>query len=98
MATKTILATFDPQVAKILPNKFQDYRPFRSGEDAQTDFQNGSQGGHLGFQIGTILAIVLIYKSPRRFQVSSQLAQGCRRSRLSKQIVEMARRTMQDAH
>ena len=32
-------------------------------EAKKIDFQDGGHGGHLGFPIGTILAI-LIYKSP----------------------------------
>ena len=36
----------------------QDNRPFVSGEEAKKlDFQDGGHGGHLGFPIGTILAI-----------------------------------------
>ena len=45
----------------MLPTKFQVNWPFSSGEEAKIDFQDG---GHLGFLIGTIFAI-LIYKSPR---------------------------------
>ena len=108
------------------------------------DFQDGGHGGHLGFPIGTILAIFvlqviplllfiplfLFYKSSRYFcftshplplgiwvglrfvfvalpglfsylfsyQVSSQLAQGCRRSRLLKQLLTLhdGRRTTDD--
>ena len=111
------------------------------------DFQDCRHGGHLGFPIGTILAI-LIYMSPwwflasfksiglsvqekkrkidfsrwrpwrpswisdrkdfsyfwstchpdASYQVSSQLAQGCRRSRLLKQLLTPhdGRRTMHD--
>ena len=89
------------------------------------DFQDGPHGGHLGFPIGTILAIFdlqvtpmlpsnfgvnwplgsreeaknrfsrwwpfllfFIYKSPWcSYQVLSQVAQGCRRSRLLKQLL-----------
>ena len=45
------------------------------------DFQDG---GHLGFPIGKILAIFFLATSHPHasYQVSSQLAQGCRRSRL----------------
>ena len=39
----------------MLPIKFQDNRPFVSGEKVKTDFQDGSNGSHLGFPIGTIL-------------------------------------------
>ena len=43
------------------------------------DFQDG---GHLGFPIETILAISVLQVTPdASYQVSSQLAQGCRRSK-----------------
>ena len=48
---------FDPQVALILPTEFQAKWAFGSGEKVQNDFQNGDQGSHLGFMIGTILSI-----------------------------------------
>ena len=53
-----ILATFDLQVTLMLPTKFGVNWPFGSGEEAKKlDFQDGCHGGHLGFPIGTILAI-----------------------------------------
>ena len=78
------------------------------------DFQDGRYGGHLGFPIGTILAIFELHVTPMlpskfgvnwpfgsrekakidfqdghlaSYQVSSQLAQGCTRSRLLKQLL-----------
>ena len=41
----------------MLPSKFGVNWPFGSGEEAKIDFQDGGHGGHLGFPIGTILAI-----------------------------------------
>ena len=41
--------------------------PFGSREEKKNKFQDGDRFGHLGFPIGTILAI-LIYKSPRCFR------------------------------
>ena len=46
----TILATFDLQVAPILPTKVRVDWPFGSGKD----FQDGCHGFHLGFPIGMI--------------------------------------------
>ena len=42
----------------MLPSKFQVNWPFSSGEEAETDFQDGI---HLGFPIGTILAFFFFY-------------------------------------
>ena len=61
------------------------------------DFQDGGHGGHLGFPIGMILAYFRSTGHPdASYQVSSQLAQGCRRSRLLKQLLTLhdGRRTM----
>ena len=41
----------------MLPIKFQNNRPFVSGEEAKIDFQDGGHGSHIGFPIRTILAI-----------------------------------------
>ena len=69
------------------PTKFQVSWPFGSGEEAKLDFQDDGHGGHLGFSIGTI------YKSPPMLPtVSSQLVQGCRRSRLLKHFFDAAQR------
>ena len=48
---------FDLQVTPMLPTKFQVNWPFGSGEEAKIDLQDGRHGCHLGFPIGTILAI-----------------------------------------
>ena len=149
----TILAIFDLQVTLMLPSKFGVNWPFDSGEEAiqekkrKIDFQDGCHGGHLGFLIGTILAIFdlqVTLMHPSKFgvnwpfgsgeeaknrfsrwqpwqpfwisdwndfshflssshpdasyQVSSQLAQWCRRSRLLKQLLTLhdARQTLTD--
>ena len=47
----------DLQVTLMLPSMFGVNWPFGSGEEAKIDFQDGGHGGHLGFPIGTILAI-----------------------------------------
>ena len=62
------------------------------------DFQDG---GHLGVPIGTSLAIFdLQVTLNASYQVSSQLAQGCSRSRLLKQLLTPhdGRRTTDDGH
>ena len=41
----------------MLLSKFGVNRPFSSGEEAKNRFQDGGHGSHLGFPIGTILAI-----------------------------------------
>ena len=81
----TILAIFDLQVNLMLPSKFRVKWPFSSGEEAknrfsrwrpswisdQHDFSYFCSTGH----------------PDASYQVSSQLAQGCRRSRLLKQLL-----------
>ena len=48
----------------MLPSKFGVNWPFSSGEKRKIDFQDGGHGGHLGFLIGTILAIFDIQVIP----------------------------------
>ena len=50
--------------APILPNKFWVNWPFRSGEEVQIYFQDGSGGGHPGFWIRTFLAIFYLQVTP----------------------------------
>ena len=45
----------------MLPSKFGVNWPFSSGEERKIDFQDG---GHLGFPIGTILAIFDLQVTP----------------------------------
>ena len=58
----------------MLPTMFQANWPFGSGVEAKKiDVQDGSHGGHLGFSIGTILAILDLQVTlmlPTKFQVS----------------------------
>ena len=129
----TILAIFDLQDTPMLPSKFGVNWPSVQEKKRKIDFQDGGHGGHLGFPIGTILAIFDLQVTPMlpskfgvnwpfgsgeeaknrfsrwrpswisdwhdysyfrstghpdaSYQVSSQLAQGCRRSRLLKQLL-----------
>ena len=90
--TDMILAIFDLQVTLMLPSKFGVNWPFGSGEEAKNS-------GHLGFSIRTILAIFLSVSHPdASYQVSSQLVEGPRKSRLLKQLFTPhdARRTTHD--
>ena len=53
----------------MLPTKLQVNWPFGSWKKRKKDFQDGRHGSHLGFPIGTILAIFDLQAS---YQVSSQ--------------------------
>ena len=46
----------------MFPSKFQVNWPFRSGEEAKNRFSNG---GHLGFPIGMILALFDLQVTPK---------------------------------
>ena len=59
----TILAIFDPS-HPMLPTKFRVSWRFGSGKEAKTDFQDGHHGDHLGFPIGTSLAIFELQVNP----------------------------------
>ena len=83
----TILAIFNLQVTLVLPSKFGVNWPFSSGEEAKNKFSRWRHGSQLGFPIGTILAIFDLRHPDASYQESSQLAQGCRRSRLLKQLL-----------
>ena len=52
----TILAMFDLLVTPMPPTKFRVNWPLVQ-EKRKIDFQDGGNGGHLGFPMGTILAI-----------------------------------------
>ena len=79
---------FDLQVTPMLPNKFGVSWPSVQEKKRKIDFQDGGHGGHLGFPIGTILAIFLFTSHPdASYQVLSKLARGCRRSRLLNQLL-----------
>ena len=62
----------------MLPSKFEVNWPFGSGEE-EKDFQDGGHGGHLGFQIGTILAIFDLQVTPMlpsKFEVNWPFGSG----------------------
>ena len=71
-------------------------------KERKIDLQDGGHCCHLGFPIRTILVIFdLQVTLMLSYQVSSQLAHGCRRSRLLKQLLLMphdARRTKDNGH
>ena len=75
--SKTILSIFYLQVARILPTKFRANWSFGSEEEVQIDFQDSR---HLGFPIGTILAIFFYLQVtmilPTKFQVSWPFGSG----------------------
>ena len=94
-----VLAIFDLQIIPMLSTKFQVNWPFGSGEEAKNifsswwplwpswisdrkDFSYVCSSSHLNAS----------------YQVSSLLAQGYRRSRLLKQIVDTVRSTMDNGH
>ena len=83
----TILSIFNLQVTLVLPSKFGVNWPFSSGEEAKNKFSRWRHGSQLGFPIGTILAIFDLRHPDASYQESSQLTQGCRRSRLLKQLL-----------
>ena len=68
-----ILAIFDLQVTLMLPTKLGINWPFGSGEEEKIDFQDGGNGGHLAYPIGTILAI---FDLPTKFRVNWHLRLG----------------------
>ena len=53
-------ANFDVQVILMLSIKFRVNWPFSSGEEAQNRFPSKGSGDHLGFPIGTVLALVYL--------------------------------------
>ena len=62
----------------MFPTKFHVNWPFVSGE-AKIDFQDGGHGSHLGFWIGTSLAIFALQDTPMlptKFQVNLHFGSG----------------------
>ena len=57
----------------MLPTKFGVNSPFVQEKKGKIDFPDGGHGSHLGFPIGTILAIFDLHPDAS-YQVSSQLA------------------------
>ena len=59
-----ILAIFDLQVTKMLPTKFESTGLSVQEKKRKIDFQDGCNGTHPGFTIGTILAIFDLQVTP----------------------------------
>ena len=85
---REILAIFYLQVIPMHLPSFKSTGLSVQEKKQKIDFQDGHHGGHLGFRTGTIL-VFFMYKSPRYFQVSSQLAFWFGR-RISEKIFKMA--------
>ena len=63
----------------MLPTKFQVKWPFSQEKKRKIDFQDGYHGGHLGFLIGTILAIFALQVTlmlPTKFKVNKPFGSG----------------------
>ena len=95
---ETILAIVDLQVIPMLPTELQVSWSFDSEEEAKNKFSIwppwrqswiSEQNGFSYFWSTS--------HTDTSYRVSSQLAQGCRRSRLLKQIVDAKRRMTHDA-
>ena len=96
----TILAIFDLQVTLMLPSKFGVNWPFGSGEEAKNRFSRWRPWRPSS--ISDRHDFICFWSTGHldaSYQVSSQLAQGCRRSRLLKQLLSPhdRRRTKHDA-
>ena len=73
-----ILAIFDLQVTQMLPSKFVVGLSVQE-KKRKIDFQDGHQGGHLGFPIGTILAtfdLQVTLMLPSKFGVNWPFGSG----------------------
>ena len=83
-----ILAIFDLQVTLILPSKFGVNWPFSSGEEVKNRFSRWLPWRPSWISDQRDFSYFLSTGHPdASYQVSSQLAQGCRRSRLLKQLL-----------
>ena len=94
-----ILAIFDIQVTPMLPTKFGVNWPFGSGEEAKHRFSRWLPWRPSWISDRNDFSHFLSTSHPDdSYQVTSQLAQGCRRSRLLKQLLTPhgARRTLID--
>ena len=63
----------------MLPNKLRVNWLLHLGEEAKIDFQDGRHGSHLGFPIGTILAIFNLQVTlmlPTKFRVNWPFSSG----------------------
>ena len=84
----TILAIFDLQVTPMLPSKFGVNWPFGSGEEVKNRFSRWRPWQPSWISDRNDFSYFLSTRHPdASYQVSSQLAQGCRRSRLSKELL-----------
>ena len=68
----------------MLSTKFQVNWAFGSEEVRKIDFQNGSRGSHLGFPIGTILAIFDLQVTPSFKSIGLSVHEKKRKHRLSR--------------
>ena len=94
----TILAIFDLQVTLMVPSKFGVNWPFGSGEEAKNIFSRWRPWRPSWISYRNDFSYFLSTSHPdASYQVSSQLAQGCR-SRLLKQLLTPhdGRRTTHD--
>ena len=83
----TILANFDLQVTPMLPYKFGINWPFSSGEEAKNRFSRWRPWWPSWISDRNDFSYFLSTSHPdASYQVLSQMAQGCRRSRLLKQL------------
>ena len=80
-----ILAIFDLQVTLMLPSKFGVNWPFGSGEKAKNRFSRWQPSWISDWHDFSYFWSTS--HPDASYQVSSQLAQGCRRSRLLKQLL-----------
>ena len=97
----TILAIFDLQVTLIVPSKFGVNWPFSSGEEAKNRFSRWQPWRPSWISDQNDFSYFWSTSHPdASYQVSSQLAQGCRRSRLLKQLLTPhdGRQTTHDGH
>ena len=97
----TILAIFDLQVTLMLPSNFGVNWPFGSGEEAKNRFSRWRPWRPAWISDRNDFSYFWSTSHPNAsYQVSSQLAQGCRRSRLLKQLLTPhdGRRTTDDEH
>ena len=95
----TILAIFDLQATLMVPSKFGFNWPFGSGEEAKNRFSRWRPWRPSWNSDRKDFSYFWSTSHPdASYQVSSQLAQGCRRSRLLKQLLTPhdARRTTHD--
>ena len=99
--TGTILVIFDLQVTPLLPSKFGVNWHSGSGEEAKNRFSRWRSWRQSWISDRNSFSYFWCTSHPdASYQVSSQLAQGCRRSRLLKQLLTPhdGRGTTHDGH